>query len=401
MTLSFYERLIKLKEFGLTEYQARAYLALLELNISTANQIPAVSRVPRTKIYGIMRQLHDKGLVQIIPETPLKYKAVPFRQYLDRRIGQLREEAEEVERSVDKLSEAFKIKSHEPDEQGKFEMFYGRRNVRDKLRDMYSNAKKEIISIGNQHSPGRIIRTSISIIEDLAPAGVKIKYGFPVNKENMEKIERLSQYAEVKHIERKPSMHFIVVDSSECMLIHRIPDDEDPVRGEDIAIWSNDNAIVSTLKEFALDVFEGGLNYKSYNLIRPSLTNITNWVRSLDIDYKKFIAELGHQLGIELAKKCKTNKIELLLKEIQEFWQEHNLGNIEVVKKKPLEITMENNMDCKKNPEIAYAICGFIKSLVGTILEEKLGVKSTVKEVDCKPERTTYCKFRIEMANKK
>ena len=397
MALSFYERLIKLKEFGLTEYQARAYLALLELNVSTANQIPAVSRVPRTKIYGIMRQLHDKGLVQIIPETPLKYKAVPFSRYLERRVDQLKEEAEEVQRSISSLSEAFKIKSHKPDEQGKFEMFYGRRNVRDKLRDMYSNAKKEVISIGNERSPGRIIRTSISIIEDLPPAGVKIKYGFPVNKENIEKVERLAKYAEIKHIERTPSMHFMIVDGAECMLVHRIPDDEDPVRGEDIAIWSNDNAIVSTLRDFGNDVFEASLSYKSYNIIRPSLSNITNWIRSLDIDYKQFINKLGHDLGVELAKKCKSKKLEPLLKEIQDFWEAHNLGRIEILKKKPVEITMENNMDCNENPEIAQAICNFIKGLVGTILEVKLGVKCTVKEVDCRPERQTYCKFRINM----
>ncbi len=397
MVLSFYERLTKLKEFGLTEYQARAYLALLELNISTANQVPAVSRVPRTKIYGIMRQLHDKGLVQIIPETPLKYKAIPFKRFIERRVGQLKEEAEELVRSSDKLAEAFQVEPHEADEQGKFEMFYGRRNVRDKLRDMYSNAKKHIISIGNQHSPGRIIRTSISIIEDLPEANVKIEYGFPVNKENMEKINRLSKYATVRHIERRPSMHFIVVDNKECMMVHRIPDDEDPVRGEDIAFWSNDNAIVSTIRDFATDIFESGLNYKSFNLIRPSLTNITNWVRSLDIDYKKFLINLGHELGVELAKKCKANKIEPLIKQMREFWEKHNLGTIKIIKKKPLEIAMENNMDCNDQPEIAHAICDFIKSMIGTILEEKLKVKCTVKEVDCKPERQTFCKFRVNM----
>lgn len=397
MTLSFYERLTKLKEFGLTEYQARAYLALLELNISTANQIPAVSRVPRTKIYGIMRQLHDKGLVQIIPETPLKYKAVPFKRYLERRVDQLKEESEELEQSIGKLSEAFKIKPHEPDEQGKFEMFYGRRNVRDKLRDMYSNAKNHLISVGNEHSPGRIIRTSISIIEDIAKAGVNIQYGFPVGKENWERIERLAKFADIRHIDRIPSMHFIVVDSKECMLVHRIPNDEDPVRGEDIAIWSNDNAIVTTMEGFAKDTFEGGLNYQAYNLIRPSLNSITNWIRSLDIDYRQFLIQLGTNLGIELAKKCKSKKLDPLLKEIQEFWKLYNLGKIEIVKKKPLLLAIEYNMACNTNPDIAKAICDFVKSMLGTIFEEKLGAKWTVKEVDCRPEGQTFCKFQIDM----
>jgi sugar-specific transcriptional regulator TrmB/predicted hydrocarbon binding protein len=400
MALSFYERLTKLKEFGLTEYQARAYLALLELNISTANQIPAVSRVPRTKIYGIMRQLHDKGLVQIIPETPLKYKAVQFNQYLERRVGQLKEEAEELKRSMPKLTEAFRVKPHEPDEQGKFEMFYGRRNVRDKLRDMYSHAKKHLISIGNETSPGRIIRTSISIIEDIAEAGIKIEYAFPVKTENLERVERLSKYATIKHIDRRPSMHFIVVDKKECMLVHRIPNDEDPVRGEDIAIWSNDNAIVSSILEFARDIFDEGVNYQAYNQFRPPLTNITNWIRSLDINYKAFLNTLGHELGNELVKKCKAKKIEPLVKEMQEFWVEHNLGTLKIIKKKPVQIEMENNMDCKKEPQIAKAICGFTKSLLSTIFEEKLGVKCTVKEVDCKPNRQTFCRFQVDVIKK-
>jgi len=67
--LTYFERLKKLEDFGLTEYQARVYLALLEFDVATAGQIPSASKVPRTKIYGIMRQLHDKGLVQIVPDA--------------------------------------------------------------------------------------------------------------------------------------------------------------------------------------------------------------------------------------------------------------------------------------------------------------------------------------------
>lgn len=395
--LTFYERLTKLKEFGLTDYQARAYLALLELNISTANQIPAISRVPRTKIYGIMRQLHDKGLVQIIPETPLKYKAIPFKQYLDRRVGQLREEAEDLERSVDSLAESFQLKPHEPDEQGKFEMFYGRRNVRDKIKDMYNNAKKNIISIGNEHSPGRIIRTSISIIEDIVVDGVKIEYGFPVNKDNFEKVERLSKYADIRHLERRPSMHFIVVDNKECMLVHRIPNDEDPVRGEDIAIWSNDNAIVKSMEEFARDLYDGALNYTNFNLFKPTVANIANWLRSLNINFEECLEYLGEKLGTALSKNIKAKKLEPLLEEMRKYWEKKNLGKISVVTKRPLVVSMENHMDCHKQPEIAKAQCKFVKKLVGTIIENKTGLKCEIQETDCLPEKRTFCKFKINV----
>jgi predicted hydrocarbon binding protein len=181
------------------------------------------------------------------------------------------------------------------------------------------------------------------------------------------------------------------------MLVHRIPNDEDPVRGEDIAIWSNDSAIVTTIEEFAKDIFDGGLDYKSYNLIRPSLSQITNWVRSLDIDYKEFLANIGRELGIELSKNCKSKTFDKLFKEMQTFWDKHNLGSIKITKKKPIEIAMENNMDCHEQPEIARAICQFIKSMVEAILSEKLGLTCKVQEVDCKPEQRTFCKFRVEM----
>jgi sugar-specific transcriptional regulator TrmB len=397
LTLTFEERLNKLKEFGLTEYQARAYLALLELNTASANKIPAMSRVPRTKIYGIMRQLHDKGLVQIIPESPLKYKAVPFNKFLKRRVSQLKEEADELNGSIEKLTDIFKLEPTVPEEQGKFEMFYGRRNVRNKLRDLYSNAKKSVVSIGNEHSPGRIIRTSVSIIEDLSKSGVKIEYGFPVNKQNISKIERLAEYAEVKNLDRKPSMHFIIVDSEECLLVHRIPDDEDPIRGEDIAIWSNDKAIVNSMKDYAEELFEDGLNYKTFNLIKPAWANITNWLSSLKIDYNQYLSRLGEELGMELSKKFKSNKIKPLLKEMAEFWEKNNLGTIKILKQKPLEITLENHMDCMQKKDIVIAQCSFIKNMLGTILEQKLGMECTVQEVDCRPEHSTYCKFRLNL----
>ena len=76
------DRVRKLMDHGLTEYQARAYLTLLDLGTGTASQVPPMSKVPRTRIYSTMQQLHEKGLVQILPETPLRYKAVPFAAYL-------------------------------------------------------------------------------------------------------------------------------------------------------------------------------------------------------------------------------------------------------------------------------------------------------------------------------
>ena len=94
------ERLRKIMERGLTEYQARVYLTLLDLGAATASQISPLSKVPRTRIYSTMQQLHQKGLVQILPETPLRYEPVAFDAYLQALSEDLRSRAKQDRKSV-------------------------------------------------------------------------------------------------------------------------------------------------------------------------------------------------------------------------------------------------------------------------------------------------------------
>ncbi len=69
----------KLKRVGLSEYEAKAYLALLNTHLCTATQVSEKSGVPRTKIYSVLEQLKLKGWVRISSGVPMLFKAVdPF-----------------------------------------------------------------------------------------------------------------------------------------------------------------------------------------------------------------------------------------------------------------------------------------------------------------------------------
>lgn len=70
------ERIVeKLERIGLTEYEAKAYLALLEVHLNTASKISEKSGVPRTKIYSVLESLAHKGWVRIYSGVPLLFKA--------------------------------------------------------------------------------------------------------------------------------------------------------------------------------------------------------------------------------------------------------------------------------------------------------------------------------------
>lgn len=66
----------KLKRVGLTEYEAKAYLALVSTHLSTATQVSDKSGVPRTKIYATLESLAQKGWVRVMSGVPLLFKAI-------------------------------------------------------------------------------------------------------------------------------------------------------------------------------------------------------------------------------------------------------------------------------------------------------------------------------------
>jgi sugar-specific transcriptional regulator TrmB len=72
----------KLQRVGLTEYEAKAYLALLIAHLSTATRVSEKSGVPRTKIYSVLEALKNKGWVRVYSGLPLLFKAVePLRVF--------------------------------------------------------------------------------------------------------------------------------------------------------------------------------------------------------------------------------------------------------------------------------------------------------------------------------
>lgn len=66
----------KLQRIGLTEYEAKAYMALLNMHLATATQVSEKSNVPRTKIYLVLESLKEKGWVHIYSGVPMLFKAV-------------------------------------------------------------------------------------------------------------------------------------------------------------------------------------------------------------------------------------------------------------------------------------------------------------------------------------
>ncbi|MXV62912.1 TrmB family transcriptional regulator [Natronorubrum sp. JWXQ-INN-674] len=70
------EAVKSLDKLGLTEYEARCFVALTRISRGTAKEISQVADIPRSRVYDTIERLERKGLVHVQQTDPREYKAV-------------------------------------------------------------------------------------------------------------------------------------------------------------------------------------------------------------------------------------------------------------------------------------------------------------------------------------
>ncbi len=130
-------RLIEaLKSFGLSDYEAKALVALLSKGTLTAKEVSEISGIPRTSVYDVMDSLLSKGLVESFGK-PKKFKALSAKDIIavmSRRVG---ENIEYLKKELPKI---------EAEEVDVIRVYRGD-IVLEKLRDFVEDAEREIIGI--------------------------------------------------------------------------------------------------------------------------------------------------------------------------------------------------------------------------------------------------------------
>ncbi|MGC8812123.1 MAG: TrmB family transcriptional regulator [Candidatus Aenigmatarchaeota archaeon] len=70
------ELLEAFKEFGLSEYETKVYNTLIFLGPSKVGRISKISKVPQSKIYGVLEELTEKQLVEVFDGRPKEFRAI-------------------------------------------------------------------------------------------------------------------------------------------------------------------------------------------------------------------------------------------------------------------------------------------------------------------------------------
>jgi sugar-specific transcriptional regulator TrmB len=110
----------KLKQVGFSEYEAKAYIALLRENPLTAYEIAKNSEIPTSKIYEVIRKLENRRTIQSIHgERSKMFIPLPpdefiqnFRIEIDDKLHAVRDELKDIRTGID-MSYTWHIKDHE------------------------------------------------------------------------------------------------------------------------------------------------------------------------------------------------------------------------------------------------------------------------------------------------
>lgn len=94
-----------LGRFGLSEYESRAYIALVALGPSSANFVAEVAQIPRTSAYKTMKGLEAKGYVEQKPGRPRVFAPTDPSDMAKRYAAEVEEAFGKISTLKDMLSE--------------------------------------------------------------------------------------------------------------------------------------------------------------------------------------------------------------------------------------------------------------------------------------------------------
>jgi sugar-specific transcriptional regulator TrmB len=139
----------RLQRLGLTSYEARAYLALLRRDSSTAAETARLASLPRQRVYDVLSSLVEKGLASTRPGKAVKYAATPPEQAVANLIAQHRQQLAELERDtasmLDSLTPAYLAGQEHTDPLEYIEVLRDRRAINERFAELEAGIKDEIL----------------------------------------------------------------------------------------------------------------------------------------------------------------------------------------------------------------------------------------------------------------
>ncbi|MFC6904889.1 TrmB family transcriptional regulator [Halalkalicoccus tibetensis] len=228
-----------LESLGLSNYEAKVFIALQTLGTGTARDVYRVSEIPRSQVYGAAENLAERGLIEVQHSTPMQYRPVSL------------EEAEGLlaERFEEQRTEAFdyleSVREHDPGGEEREDIWSvnGVEHVDDRIEHLIRDADHRVV-----FGAGSTDLVSTSLREALSEA---IERGVEVAVVSDSPEVRalfedgpITVHASPENLRNERAARMTVVDDRAVLLSVRGDGDE-----REAAFWSESSGFATVLVE--------------------------------------------------------------------------------------------------------------------------------------------------------
>jgi HTH-type transcriptional regulator, sugar sensing transcriptional regulator len=163
-----------LEEFGLSKYEAKAYITMIDKGSLAASEIAYYSNLPRTKVYPTLKKLEKKKLSAISQRKPLICRAIPPEEAFSEIVELHERRLKNMKKIVDKLR---RINEKGQTPTGSEERRYfviDARSALEKVGNLIANSKSSINAILDVWGIRLISQCKLSLIRAVTN-GIKIR----------------------------------------------------------------------------------------------------------------------------------------------------------------------------------------------------------------------------------
>jgi len=234
---------------GLSEYEAKVYVALIESGHANARNLSVMSGVPRTKVYSVLKKLIDINLVVEIPEEPRRFTPTPPQIALKSYLKSYQNLVENLVSVVTSLEETFKkTKSEEKLQRGELWIVKGRQEILRKTREMLSRATGSINLVTNKNGILLVYKEFNRLFDELRERSVKVWITAPDVSNNQRMLSELRYTCKIKQADFELPIIFLCVDEQQFILANLQPESLALSSDNDKAIFSDDSVLLGFIR---------------------------------------------------------------------------------------------------------------------------------------------------------
>ena len=231
-----------LHQIGLTEYETRAYLILLERGVMTASEVSEHGGVPYSKVYETLNSLERKGWVEVERGRPSRYFPKAPSESLEAARLRLEDMVGSWKRVI--LGELQPLyEKRELMEKPDIWILRGEFSILAKLKEMLDVAKNELMIAVPAFAKG-FVDASVSVLGRVRSSGVRVQ----IMMTEGEYIKKISKVGEAR-VRDNLFGGGVIVDGKEALLFLGEADTKRSYNGL-LVIWSNHIGLVKFAREY-------------------------------------------------------------------------------------------------------------------------------------------------------